>query len=227
MIGQNELLCYNCFVLKIVTAPNPILLSIAKPVPIKSGQIAKIDASVIKIIEEMKEALVNTVDPKGVGLAAPQVGKPLRIFIAKPTDNSKVLVFINPEIIEQSSELNYVKRPARRLVRRSTSGSESTSEGELRRNTSKKDSEKLEGCLSLPTIWGPVLRATSLTLSYLDERGKHHKEEFKSFLATIIQHETDHLNGILFPKRVLEQKGILYKSRKNEKGQDEFEEIEL
>jgi peptide deformylase len=187
-------------VLKIVTAPNPVLSNIAKPV-------SKVDSSVVKIIEEMKKTLLKTTDPKGVGLAAPQVGKSLRIFIAKPTDKSEILVFINPEIIEQSLELSYIKRPKKDL--------------------SKKASKKLEGCLSLPAIWGPVLRASSLTLSYLDEQGKHHEGKFSNFLATIIQHETDHLNGVLFPKRVLEQKGILYKSHKNEKGEDEFEEIEI
>lgn len=187
--------------LKIVTAPNPVLSDIAKPV-------ARVDASVVKIIEEMKKTLEATTDPKGVGLAAPQVGKSLRIFIAKPADESEILVFINPEILEKSSEMDYVKRPKKN-------------------SRSKKHSKKLEGCLSLPTIWGPVLRASSLTLSYLDELGKQHKQKFEKFMATIIQHEIDHLDGILFPKRVLEQKGTLYKSHKNEKNEDEFEEIEI
>ena len=79
---------------KIVTAPNPVLSGTAKPV-------VKVDKDIVKIIEEMKETLLATTDPKGVGLAAPQVGKSLKIFIAKPTDNSKIYVFINPEIIEK------------------------------------------------------------------------------------------------------------------------------
>jgi peptide deformylase len=184
--------------LKIVTAPNPVLSEIAKPV-------FKVDSSIAKIIKEMKETLNKTTDPVGVGLAAPQVGKPLRIFIAKPTDNSKIFVFINPKII-QSPEINLVKQP---------------------RKLGKKASKKLEGCLSLPNIWGPVQRAPSLTLSFLDQQGLRHEQKFSNFLATIIQHESDHLDGILFPKRVLEQKGILYKSHKNEKNEDEFEEIEI
>ena len=184
--------------LKIVIAPSPILSSIAKPV-------SRVDAAVTRIIEEMKKTLIDTTDPKGVGLAAPQVGKPLRIFIAKPTDNSKIMVFINPEIIERSSDLDYVRRPKK----------------------SNKASKKLEGCLSLPTIWGPVLRVQSLTLSFLDEKGIKHTKAFKNFMATIIQHEIDHLDGVLFSKRVLEQKGILYKSHKITKGEDEFEKIEV
>lgn len=52
-------------------------------------------------------------------------------------------------------------------------------------------------------------------------------KNFSGFSAIIIQHEMDHLDGILFPKRVLEQKGILYKSHKNEKNEDIFEELEI
>lgn len=185
---------------KIVTAPNPVLSDIAKP-------ISRVDSSVIAVVKEMKKTLAATTDPKGVGLAAPQVGKSMRIFIAKPTDKSDVIVFINPKILQKSSKVDYVKRP--------------------KKDTSKKASKKLEGCLSLPTVWGPVLRSSSLTLSYLDEFGKTHKQKFNGFLSTIVQHEMDHLDGILFPKRVLEQKGILYKSSKNEKNEDIFEEIEI
>jgi len=185
--------------LKIVVAPNSVLSDITKPV-------LKVDAGVLKIIAEMKKTLESTTDPKGVGLAAPQIGKSLRIFIAKPTDNSDIFVFINPEIVQKSLEVDYVKRP---------------------KKSGKKASKKLEGCLSLPNIWGPVLRASSLTLSFLDEEGVHHEQKFSNFMATIIQHEYDHLNGVLFPKRVLDQKGILYKSHKNEKNEDEFEEIEI
>jgi peptide deformylase len=198
--SRNGLLCYNCIVIKIVIAPNSVLSCIAKP-------ILTVDSFVTKTIKEMKEALLKTTDPKGVGLAAPQIGKSLRIFIAKPTDESEIITFINPEIKEKSLETDYVKRP--------------------KKDMSEKASKKLEGCLSLPNIWGPVRRSSSLTLSYLDEQGKPHQKKFSGFMATIIQHETDHLNGVLFPKRVLEQKGILYKSSRNKKGVDEFEEIEI
>jgi peptide deformylase len=187
-------------VFKIVVAPKSVLSETAKP-------ISEVTPSVLKTIEEMKKTLNKTTDPKGVGLAAPQVGKSLRIFIAKPTDNSKIMVFINPEIIDRSLEQDLIRRP--------------------KEDSSKKASKKLEGCLSLPNIWGPVNRSTWVVLSYLDEQGIRHKKKFTDFLATIIQHETDHLNGILFPKRTLEQNGILYKSHKNKKNEDEFEEIEI
>ena len=74
-------------------------------------------------------------------------------------------------------------------------------------------------------IWGEVQRFPEISVEYMDESGKVHKRKFTGFMAIIIQHEVDHLNGILFPKRVLEQHGTLYQSSKNSKGEDEFEEL--
>ncbi len=192
---------------KIVIAPNPVLSNIAKPV-------TKVNSSVTKIIAEMKKTLSQTIDPKGVGLAAPQVGKSLRIFIAKPTDLSKIMVFINPVITKINSDRKQIRTNINQRLSVSASAK-------------IKSSKKLEGCLSLPNIWGDVLRPPSITITFLDEQGKTHQQKFSNFLATIIQHEIDHLDGILFPKKVLEQKGTLYKSHKNKKGEDEFEEIEI
>lgn len=178
--------------LEILSAPNPILSQIAKDVP-------KIDSDVLDFVEQMKTALENSVDPVGVGLAAPQVGKSVRIFIAKPTEKGSFKIFINPHIIDASQKLE----------------------------SKKAKVKKLEGCLSLPTIWGEVARHEYVTIEFQDETGKNHKRKFTGFMATIIQHEIDHLEGILFTKRVLEQKGTLYKSEKDEKGEDVFEEIKI
>lgn len=185
--------------LKIVTAPNAVLSQ-------KAEGVKKINNEVLDLIEEMEQTLLGTKDPVGVGLAAPQVGKSLRIFLVKPTPKSKILVCINPEILSKSDELKPLKRP---------------------KNSKNKRAGTLEGCLSLPTIWGTVLRSPKIKLQYLDEKGTKHAQTFTDFAATIVQHEIDHLDGILFPKRVLEQKGKLYKSYKNEEGEDEFEEIEV
>ena len=61
----------------------------------------------------------------------------------------------------------------------------------------------------------------------MDEHGKHHDEVVTGFLAVILQHEYDHINGVLFTKRVLEQKEKLYHSSKDENDEVVFEEIEL
>ena len=155
--------------------------------------IATIDKTVKAFIEDMKVALDNTRDPEGVGLAAPQVGKSFQIFIVKPTRNSKHEVYINPRL---------------------------TLIGEAEKIPRDKEGTKLEGCLSLPTIWGPVERAPKVKIQYLDEDGKSHTQTVTGFKAVILQHENDHLQGILFPRRVLEQKGKLYKSSKNKKGEE-------
>lgn len=177
---------------KIVSTPDPILTN-------KSEPVKNFDKKLDKIIKEMSETLLATVDPIGVGLAAPQVGLPIRLFLAKPTEESEISVFANPVI-------------------------ESAVDAQIKTGSKKK---LLEGCLSIPNIWGNVTRKKSLTLSYQDETGQHHRKTFSGFTATIIQHEIDHLDGILFTKRVMEQNEKLYKSHKNEKGEDEFDEIKI
>jgi peptide deformylase len=178
--------------LDIVKAPNPILSG-------NSKLVVKVDKAVVNLIEEMKISLAAAFDPVGVGLAAPQVGKPLRIFIAKPMPKSKISVFINPVITKEE-------------------------------NFQEKDNEKttkLEGCLSLPNIWGEVQRYSQIHVDFMDANGRKHSQKFSGFMAVVIQHEVDHLDGILFPKRVLEQKGTLYESKKDAKGEDIFEELKI
>src|SRR5581483_3841054 len=97
---------------------------------------------------------------------------------------------------------------------------------EIEQNKNKKK-KLFEGCLSVPNFWGNVTRAKEITLTWQDEKGKQCTKEFKGFMATIIQHEIDHLDGILFTKHVMEQGEKLYKSHKNEEGEDEFDEVKL
>lgn len=197
--------------LEIISASSSILFEQAK-------EVKQINKSVLRLLDTMYKSLLSAKDPVGVGLAAPQVGHSLQIFIAKPTSKSKIQVFINPKIIQKTikkTKISHLTIPRGRLMQLNVSSSE------------KSQGTKLEGCLSLPNIWGQVKRNPEVTLSYLNEKGENHKQRFNGFMATIIQHEMDHLNGILFPKKVLEQKGHLYKSSKNEKGEDVFEEVDL
>ncbi|MDO8658448.1 MAG: peptide deformylase [Candidatus Levybacteria bacterium] len=207
--------------LKIVSAPNNVLSEKAK-------EVSKIDKNILYLIEEMKVTLDNTHDPEGIGLAAPQVGKNLQIFIVKPTRKSKTQVFINPQIEARGDLTGRAPDNAQSVVPKAHLGQAlAGGKEEAGPRANESGSTKLEGCLSLPNIWGEVIREPQVVISYLDEHKKHHKKNFKGFIATIIQHEHDHLQGTLFPKRVLEQKGKLYKSSKNKKGEDEFEEIEI
>jgi len=183
-------------ILDVVQAPNPVLSNAA-------NSVEKIDETILKLIEDMKETLVAQTDPEGIGLAAPQVGKSLQIFIVKYDEDAPFDVYINPKLIP---------------------GKEKTI---TKRENKSKERSKLEGCLSLRIIWGEVKRAKKVYLEWMDENGKDHKATFSGFYATILQHEYDHLQGILFPRRVLEQHGQLYKSHKNKEGKEVFDPIEL
>jgi peptide deformylase len=181
----------------IVKVPNDVLTS-------PSEAVTHFDKTLSRLITDLKETLISTKNPKGVGLAAPQIGVSLRVFVTRPHEKDPIRVFINPFI---------------------TVLSEDATDGIPARLPAQAG--KLEGCLSIPTIWGRVKRATSLTLQYQDELGKSHQEKFTGFLATIIQHETDHLNGTLFTHRVVTQKGKLYQTEKDDEGKEVLEEIEL
>lgn len=92
----------------------------------------------------------------------------------------------------------------------------------------KKTKKYFEGCLSIPGTWGEVKRFTNIKVSYQDETGKVVIKALKGVLAWIFQHEIDHLNGILFTQKVLEQKGKFYKfTGKDKTGTDNFEEITI
>jgi len=178
--------------LKIVSVPNKILTSANKPIVI-------FDKKLADFVKDMEKTLIAQIDPQGVGLAAPQVGQNLQLFIIKPAPKAKIEAFINPKIIkyeaysmkhETKNQASSVKHPA-----------------------SRKPKIPLEGCLSIPRIWGSVKRLPKLLLEYQTVTGEKISSWFSGFKAVIIQHEMDHLSGILFTQRVLEQKKHLYEEK--------------
>ena len=175
----------------IVRIPEPVLTTPTKPVIV-------FDKKLACIISDMKTTLLHATNPKGVGLAATQIGIPLAIFLTRPKENDAIRVFINPTIVKSDASVA---------------------------NADKKN--QLEGCLSIPGVWGTVNRSPKLTLQYQDETGKNHEEEITGFLATIVQHEMDHLQGVLFTQRVLEQKNKFYQSTADEQGKEILEEVVL
>ncbi|MEK7597318.1 MAG: peptide deformylase [Patescibacteria group bacterium] len=176
--------------LKIVTVPATVLTQPTKTVP-------KVDEKIKKIVSEMEKVLVAQDDPPGVGLAANQVGLDLSIFIIKPTEKAKIKVFVNSKIITKTDLFK-------------------DSPKKVRPYKSKKPRVKLEGCLSIPRIWGPVKRAERIFLHYQDLTGKKYLKWFTGFEAIIIQHEMDHLNGVVFTQRSIEQKGQLFREENDE-----------
>jgi peptide deformylase len=166
----------------IVTVPHPVLRQVAKPVTV-------IDRRVLDTIQNMTRALLSAKDPEGIGLAAPQIGIPLKIFLIRPDLNKPPVLFINPEITDYSQ----------------------------RQQTPETKKGVYEGCLSVPHHYSPIKRSMSVTVKYQVLKKVNDKWEmidksdvFTGFTAHIIQHEMDHLNGILFIDHVLAQNSKLY-----------------
>lgn len=161
--------------MQILTTPNPFLKHRAKA-------LAAYDKKTAKEVGQMESLLKKTVDPKGVGLAATQVGLDKRIFILLNDKTNTTSIFINPEIVSQSKKM-------------------------LSSVYKKKKDRWLEGCLSIPKIWGFVDRHYSITLKYQTPTMDTIQKVMTDVEAAYVQHEVDHLNGILFTDRILEQKG--------------------
>jgi peptide deformylase len=139
-------------ILSILTIPEPILKQ-------KSKRVKNIDGSIRKLAADMIETMHAA---SGVGLAAPQVGVPLRVIVIGMPDEED-FVLINPQIVRRSGE---------RLVD--------------------------EGCLSVPGYMGQIKRAESVTAKGRDQNGKEIRIKADNLLAQALEHEIDHLNGVLY-----------------------------
>ncbi|MEA2056272.1 MAG: peptide deformylase [Patescibacteria group bacterium] len=173
----------------IITAPHTTLRTKANPVK-------NLDNKMIDFIHNLATSLEDQQDPPGVGLAGPQVNRKIRAFAIRPVENrsSKLpspQVFVNPKIVDHSTKQV------------------------LGVDEKKPD---LEGCLSIPKIYGPVLRWEWVDLKYqILKKNKliKKKQRFKNFTARIVQHELDHLNGVLFTDYLLKHNLPAYIKEKN------------
>ncbi|MDX1363150.1 MAG: peptide deformylase [Arenibacter latericius] len=171
-------------ILPIVAYGDPVLRKVA-------NDIDKDYPNLDQLVNNMWDTMYNAY---GVGLAAPQVGLPIRLFVIDTTpfsededlseEEQKALngfkkVFINAQIVEETGE-------------------------EWAFN---------EGCLSIPEIREDVSRKDTLTITYLDADFKSHTETYEGLLARVIQHEYDHIEGVLFTDKLSTLKKRLLKSR--------------
>ncbi len=139
---------------------DPILRRKAEPITVFDEQLKS-------FVKDMFEVMYKE---DGIGLAAPQIGRSVRLFVVdvSPLDeNEQKKVYINPEIINNWGE--------------------STLE---------------EGCLSVPGVREEVLRPERIEIKYQDESGKEYVEILDRWPSRVIQHEYDHLNGVLFVDRI-------------------------
>lgn len=159
----------------IVMYGDPVLKK--KAIAIEPGSM-----DVISLAEDMFETMYAA---NGVGLAAPQIGQSVQLFIIDTSqlDDEDVgdykQVFINPEIISENGEKWIFE----------------------------------EGCLSIPTIREDVERNNTVKIKYVDEQWEKHEKVFSGILARIIQHEYDHTNGILFTDHLSPLKKRLLKGK--------------
>jgi len=141
----------------LVILPDPILREVSKPVE-------RVDADIGRLAADMLETMY---DAPGIGLAAIQVGVPLRMLVvdlSREDEDRAPQVFINPKILSASDARNAHE----------------------------------EGCLSIPEYYAEVERPATIRLSYVDRDGTQREMEADGLLAICLQHEIDHLNGILF-----------------------------
>jgi len=137
-----------------------------------------------ELIDNMWETMYNA---HGVGLAAPQIGKSIRLFIVdteqingeEKIENPIKMAFINAQIVEEEGELRSLE----------------------------------EGCLSIPDIRGDVNRQERIVIEYFDSAFRKHRSEFKGFNARVIQHEYDHIEGKLFTEKLQPLKRRLIKRK--------------
>ena len=158
---------------KILQKESPLLRKISESVPILSIVSTKIQ----NIIKEMKTALASQDD--GVAIAAPQIGYPLRIFVVSKKVRSIIRNKKDDEIEEDRGDDTIFINPV------------------IKKFSKEKETIE-EGCLSVRFLYGKVTRASKVTIEAYDEKGKKFTIGGKGLLAQIFQHETDHLNGILF-----------------------------
>lgn len=153
-------------ILPIYALGNPVLKKLAKDIDADYPELAQ-------LLDNMWDTMYNA---QGIGLAAPQIGKDIRIFLVDTIqledeeENFKGIkkAFINAKIVEEFGEIKPFE----------------------------------EGCLSIPQIRGDVERHESIKIEYYDSEFKLHKESYNGLNARVIQHEYDHIEGLLFTEKL-------------------------
>ncbi|MEO9532872.1 MAG: peptide deformylase [Crocinitomicaceae bacterium] len=146
-----------------------------------------------KLIENMFETMYEA---SGVGLAAPQIDKSIRLFVVDASPFAEVEEGEEPDPMAAGLE-NFKKVFINPIIEEE--------EGE--------EWAFAEGCLSIPTIREDVMRKPKIKISYYDENWEFHEEEYEGYAARIIQHEYDHVDGILFTDHLSPLKRRLLKKK--------------
>ncbi|WP_033960529.1 peptide deformylase [Psychroserpens jangbogonensis] len=171
-------------ILPIVAYGDPVLRKKGEPI---TKDYPKLDA----LLENMKETMYGAF---GVGLAAPQIGLPIRIFLVDTSPFAEDEVFTE----EEQEELKNFKRTF------------------INAEIIKEEGDEWafnEGCLSIPDVREDVFRQPKIKIEYQDENFETHTEEFDGLIARVIQHEYDHIEGVLFTDKLSSLKKRLIKGK--------------
>ena len=182
---------------KFCTYGDPVLRQKAEAIRRIDGAIKVLSGDMLRIMQERK----------GVGLAAQQIGQTIQICVIDIPPAVDVAApdgpRLNPDVMLPLVMLNPVL-VSRKGVQRDT-----------------------EGCLSIPEIWASVSRAAEVTVSFLDIQGVPRELHARGMLARVIQHEMDHLEGVLFVDRVSQVKKITLKGKLKRMCKEKEEELGL
>jgi peptide deformylase len=186
--------------LPIIAYGDPVLRKKAQPI---DASYADLQTLITNMFETMHEA-------SGVGLAAPQVGRSIRLFVVDTTEALKTL-----KEDQEENEYNFKEeQPVRRIF--------------INAQTISKNGTPWiynEGCLSIPKIREDIERPDEIHIRYLDENFQPHEETFKGLAGRVIQHEYDHIEGVLFTDylKPLKKKLLKKKLENISKGQVEVD----
>jgi peptide deformylase len=172
---------------KILIYPNEVLRR-------KTQELIEIDGKTKKEIKELEKIL--EVGENAAGLAAPQIGISKKFFGIKQK-NGKVEVYINPKLLKSFGKRVYPKITGK----------------------DNKTEDFLEGCLSFPGFFGTVKRYLKIEVEWMELKGDKFvskRKELEGFEAIVWQHESDHLEGILFVDYIKKEGGKFYKQVGNE-----------
>ena len=164
-------------ILPIIEAPDPFLRQISKPVEV-------FDAELQTLIANMFETMYEA---PGIGLAAIQIGEPIRLIVMdlqEPDEEAE------GEACGDDEGCEHDHRPVKRVPR--------VFINPRLIDPSEEHATYREGCLSVPDFYADVERPATVRLAWQDEHGAHHEEAMDGLMAVCIQHEIDHLEGVLF-----------------------------
>ncbi|MGI4740658.1 MAG: peptide deformylase [Janthinobacterium lividum] len=182
-------------ILPIVAIGDPVLKTLAKDLPTDLPA-----AELTKLVEDMYETMYSA---HGVGLAAPQIGRGVRLFVM---DSGPMLTPDEDDEDDEPVEVAAADEITETPIKRAFINPQMLSE------TGEAWGFE-EGCLSIPGVRELVQRCPNIVLRYEDENRQVHEEAFSGMAARIIQHEYDHLEGILFTDKLSAFKKQLLKGR--------------